>query len=151
MKKFNIKIAALFIAMIATTITIQPRYSFDNSDKIHSVYSHGIAQFTPDKAFGGQTAQGEYNHKKQTAIITDTENNIVYSFNNIVISLNQQKPHKKHLAPDLVPIGSFNHTNQFNMLITTYLFGSPIDHQAISIVNLYDQQMEDNYDQSNGQ
>lgn len=135
MKIFNIKTVAIFITMVAFTITIQPRgggYDYGRPNQIYShVYSHGIAQFTPDKAFGGQTAQGEYNHKKQTATIIDTENKIEYSFNNIVTSLNQQKPRKKHLPADLVAIGSFSHPNQFGMFITTYLFGSPV-HQTAS-------------------
>ncbi|MBV8660959.1 MAG: hypothetical protein JO129_02340 [Candidatus Dependentiae bacterium] len=134
MKKINNKTLAFFLGMIAISVTIQPRsYDYGRPDAIHSrIYSHGIVQFTPDKAFGGQNTQGEYNHKKQTATITDTENNIIYSFNNIIKSFNQQKPNKKHLPADLVAIGSFNRQNQFGMFITTYLFGSPINHQTIS-------------------
>lgn len=85
-----------------------------------------VTKFTPDNAFGGIDAQGNYKKKDKTAtIMYDTTK---YTFNTIDEDPNPiLNPNKL----DLVHLGFFtDRTNRADMPVITHIFGNPTNKNA---------------------
>lgn len=130
MKKQYLK--KLLMIAIVTPAYLQSSYNYDKLEH-HRIVHHPstIIPFIADDAFGNEHAEGEYNHKNKTAVIINADSTSMYSFKNIIITLNPSKPHKKTLPEDLVKIGSYSRIGRVGMPVTIYLFGILVNKKSI--------------------
>ncbi len=124
MKKFTINRLTLMITLFTLFSITQAKEESDrNEHNHHTTKPAKTKTFTPDKAFGGDAAQGKYIRKEQIATIIDGDT--TYSFTQIEPTPNPSGPTKNKLSENLIEIGSFSTHNpkKPEMPRTTYLFG----------------------------
>lgn len=123
MKKITILQAVIITTFFVTT------HTYDQVVHHHKKIDHKHIPFTPEDSFGGFQAIGSYNEKEKT--VTIMNNNIIYSFNNIIESINPSLPEKYNNIPNIVYLGSFtNRSTRANMPILTHLFGVISDEKT---------------------
>ena len=97
-----------------------------------------IIYFIPDKQFGKNLEQGQYDPKNQTAIIFNKKDKLFFT-KITTHPTNPWLPDKKNLDPEIILIGSYTtiKNKKPEMPVTTYIFGV-LEHAALPQNNAHD-------------